>query len=204
MHAGSMHAGSMHPGNGNFHNNNFHNNNFHNGFRGAVFVGGFWPGFYGPWGGYSPSYYSYYDFGGVAMPSTAYAAPYSDLSFANPVAPAPQMPPPDATAPPPPDQTAEIHVLLPQGDAKVWVDGTPMTTGSGTKRAFVSPPLEAGYAYSYRITAVWMENGKEVRAERTVRVAPGRYSFADFTKAGNAPPAPQPPPPAQEQEMNEE
>jgi uncharacterized protein (TIGR03000 family) len=77
---------------------------------------------------------------------------------------------------------AQIDVALPQADAKVWVEGTPIAEGSGTRRSFVSPALEPGYKYSYQVTVSWMENGQELRAERTVRVAPDQRSFADFTK----------------------
>jgi uncharacterized protein (TIGR03000 family) len=88
------------------------------------------------------------------------------------------MPPASASL----NGSAQIDLELPRADARVWVDGNQMTEGSGTRRSFVSPALEPGYNYSYHVTASWTENGQEVRAERTVRVAPDKKSFADFTK----------------------
>jgi uncharacterized protein (TIGR03000 family) len=87
----------------------------------------------------------------------------------------------------PVNQTAEIDVKLPRPDATVWVDGNQMSAGSGAFRSFVSPALQPGSTYTYRITAAWMEDGQEVRMERTVPVAAGRRSLVDFTTAKTGP-----------------
>jgi uncharacterized protein (TIGR03000 family) len=172
MHAGSMHGGNMHGGN--FNHGNFNHGNFNRG--GVFFYGGLYPGYgYGSpyWYNYGPGNYDY----GYAEPYPVYVSPnYSNQSYLNPTETAPSVPSAGL------NNTAEIDVMLPRGDAKVWVDGTPMTAGSGTQRAFVSPALEQGYSYSYRVTATWTENGQEVRVERRVPVAPGRVSIMDFTK----------------------
>src|SRR5687768_827607 len=53
---------------------------------------------------------------------------------------------------------AKIRVLVPTPDAKLWFDDT-LTTGTGGDRSFLSPPLEEGKTYTYRVTIVWRENG---------------------------------------------
>jgi len=164
-HPGGGHPGGGHPGGGNFHRGG-----------GAFFYGGFYPGYAGPWYGYGygPGYYDY----GYAVAPPVYQNPI----YVNPVSPVPPAAPLN--------NTAEIDVYLPHADAKVWVDGHAMTSGSGTQRAFMSPSLEPGYSYSYRVTATWMENGQEVRVERSVAVAPGRVSRVDFASASSAPTMP--------------
>jgi uncharacterized protein (TIGR03000 family) len=179
-------GGSMnHGGNFNHSHNNFNHGNFNRG--GAFFYGGFYPGYASPyWYNYGPGNYDY----GYAAPSAVYVNPsYSNPGYLNPNDAVPSMPSAAGL-----NNTAEIDVTLPRADAKVWVDGTPMTEGTGAQRAFVSPTLEAGYSYSYRVTASWMENGQEVRVERRVPVSPGRVSIMDFTKVNTnpkMPPAPE-------------
>jgi uncharacterized protein (TIGR03000 family) len=41
--------------------------------------------------------------------------------------------------------------------------------------------LQPGKSYIYQVTAAWMENGQEVRVERTVPVSAGRSSTVDFS-----------------------
>jgi uncharacterized protein (TIGR03000 family) len=115
----------------------------------------------------SPSYYAdsdYYGGGSTGYPATSYASGYPSAQAQSS------------------DKAAEIDVLLPQPDAKIWVDGIEMSAGAGTKRSFLSPPLQSGYSYSYRIAASWMENGQQVRVERTVPVASGQRSVVDFSR----------------------
>jgi uncharacterized protein (TIGR03000 family) len=183
-HAAGAHVGGAHVGGavhgGSFHGGNFHGGNFHDGrFNGGIFLGvgpgwgwGGWGGWgYGGWG--YPPYGGYYDYGYAAPYAATYSTPYV-MSY------------PPVTSQAPADslgQSAGIDVLLPRADAQVFVDGNPMTAGSGMQRSFVSPPLESGYSYAYKITATWMDNGQQVRAERMIAVAPGRVSRVDFSSA---------------------
>jgi uncharacterized protein (TIGR03000 family) len=54
----------------------------------------------------------------------------------------------------------------------IWLEGT-KTLQTGTSRAFISPPLEAGHRYVYEIRARWQQDGKEVEQAQTVTVRAG-------------------------------
>jgi len=170
------HSGNWNGNNGNW---NGHNGNW-NGNRGWYgYGGGFYAGFY--LGG-APFWYNY----GPGYVDSGYILPQGSPVFMNPVAPV--EPTPQAG---PANNTAEINVALPNADAKVWVDGNAMTSGSGNMRTFTSPELEPGYTYSYKVTASWTDNnGQPVRIERTVPVAPGRVSVMDFNRINTAPKMP--------------
>jgi uncharacterized protein (TIGR03000 family) len=214
FHSGNFHSGSFHSGNfhnGNFHNG-FHNGNFHNGFHNGNFHNGFnhHRGFvgvglsFGPSWGYGYGGYPYYDYGyGYSYG----AAPYYDYGYATPAAydfnysgppyvtPA-VMPQADAQGDNQPqrqpgDTTAHIEIRVP-ADAEVWF-GSGKTTQTGTRREFVSPPLEPGKDFTYDIRARWVENGKEVVRTRTLDVSAGAWKGVDFTKPpaeGVEPPKP--------------
>lgn len=77
-----------------------------------------------------------------------------------------------------------IHVHVP-ADAQVFVDGT-ATRQTGPDRNFITPPLDRS-DYTYDVTARWMDNGKERRESRTVRLIPGQTVNLDFTSADNPP-----------------
>lgn len=74
--------------------------------------------------------------------------------------------------------TLMVHV--PAG-AEVWLNGT-RTKSTGPLREFVSPPLEAGWKYSYEVRARWTENGKAVERTRALRVQPGQKLDVDLRK----------------------
>ncbi len=82
------------------------------------------------------------------------------------------------------DQSARIEVLLPAPDAQVWLDGN-KTSSVGAQRVFASPVLAPGN-YAYEVTAVWKQDGQDVRVVRTIQVAPGRTSVVDFTRVSTA------------------
>jgi uncharacterized protein (TIGR03000 family) len=144
------------------------------GHGGGHRVGGF--GGYGAFGFYSPYFYGAYP---GYYNNYSYSAYPPSYDYVTPlVPPAPRVQPIDPTV-------AQIDVVLPRPDAKVWVDGNL----SGAFRSFASPSLEPGYSYSYRVTASWTDNGREVRVERSVPVSPGRLATVDFTKVNTMPPA---------------
>lgn len=57
--------------------------------------------------------------------------------------------------------------------ALLWVEGT-RTRLTGRTRYFQSPPLKPGHKYSYRVRAVWIEDGHWVSQTQTVPVEAGR------------------------------
>ncbi len=190
-HGGGGHAGGgNHGGGGGAHWNGgggyYHGGYGHYGYRGG-FYGGFYPGFYGLGYGYGGYGYPGYGYGyfndGYAVPTTVYVNPTFQVA---PVVPDTSMIPTQ-----PQNRTAQIDVVLPTANAQVWVDGNSMTAGSGTRREFVSPNLDPGYSYSYRVTVSWVDNGRQIRAEKVIPVAPGRASLADFSNVNTAPAAPQ-------------
>jgi uncharacterized protein (TIGR03000 family) len=77
---------------------------------------------------------------------------------------------------------AMVHVVVPP-NAQVFFDDSP-TSQTGPDRTFMTGPLEPG-TYSYNISARWMENGKERRENRSVRVTPGQTAEVNFM--GQAP-----------------
>lgn len=70
-------------------------------------------------------------------------------------------------------RAVRLKVTLPTADTKLFIQGQPMTP-TGTKRNFVSPPLELGRQYISTIRAVWMQAGAERVFERQVNVIPGQ------------------------------
>ena len=70
-------------------------------------------------------------------------------------------------------------------DTKLYVDGK-LTPGSGTERAFYTPPLEAGKKFFYEVKAELVVDGKTVTEEKKVIVEAGANlteSFAKLTAA---------------------
>ena len=74
-----------------------------------------------------------------------------------------------------------LSVRVPQPSAEVFVDGK-KTAQTGTDRTFESPPLEAGQAYKYTVTARWIERGQVVESSREVSGTPGEVVRVDFGK----------------------
>ena len=107
-----------------------------------------------------------YDSFGPGDPRTSfYYDPQSDLFGGSTLAPG----------------SARVRVIVPNPEARVWFDGA-ATQQLGNDRWFHTSSLQSGANYSYKIRATWMENGREVNQERTVRVNPGQMTFVDFTK----------------------
>jgi uncharacterized protein (TIGR03000 family) len=78
-----------------------------------------------------------------------------------------------------------IRVIVPNPDALVLFDGQ-KTSSLGRERTFFPPQLEAGYSYSYHVSASWMKDGRAVTEARTVWVVPGQPSLVDFTRSAPA------------------
>ena len=65
--------------------------------------------------------------------------------------------------------------------SKCLVDGA-KTTSLGKVRVLTRPPLEPGYNYSYKLQAMWTQNGETMADVRTVQLVPGRAITVDFTR----------------------
>jgi len=144
--------------------------------RGGIGLGygGYGYGGYGYNRGYYPNYGSYY---GRNYYSTPYYAPYyasevysypsyySGPTYAAPVYSAPVS------------NTANIRILVPDPNARVWFDNT-LTQQTGTERIFATPPLDG--SASYRIRASWIQGGQEVIRDQTVAITPGAEAVVDF------------------------
>src|ERR1019366_8671747 len=130
-------------------------NYYHNGYN----YGAFYPGFVFGAGLYAPFYPSAYAWDVGVAPRVAF---YPSDGIADGRLPIQDTP-----------KNAQIKVLLPDPNAKVWFDGSP-TTSTGTDRLYYTPDLTANVTNSYRIRATWLANGKEITQERVVGFAPGR------------------------------
>src|SRR6266852_1044446 len=73
-----------------------------------------------------------------------------------------------------------LQVRVP-ADAEVWIDGTKTVT-KGAVRQFISPPIEPGREYKYKIEAKWMDKGSERTQTRELVVRPGERQMVDLTK----------------------
>jgi uncharacterized protein (TIGR03000 family) len=52
--------------------------------------------------------------------------------------------------------------------------------GTGAKREFHTPTLQAGHRYAYDFRARWKENGRTVTQTQTVTVTPGAHVEVHF------------------------
>jgi uncharacterized protein (TIGR03000 family) len=167
------------------------------GYRGGGYNGGGWyggrsginigigayPGYgYGGYG-YGRGWYSpYYGGSYYGYDNSYYAPSYVDAT----IAPSYQSfyPPTGAVQNSTDASRAMVHVRVP-ANAQVFFDDSP-TTQTGPDRTFMTGPLEQG-TYSYNISARWMENGKERRENRAVRVVPGQTAEVDFMNSAPVP-----------------
>jgi len=90
-----------------------------------------------------------------------------------------------ATVQSPPDENrVRFNFAVPR-DAEVWFDDT-RTAQTGAVRRFISPPLQPGADYKYRIRVWWMDNGHAFANTRTVTVRPGELVNLTFPEASHA------------------
>ena len=181
-HSGGGHSSAGHGGGGHSsagHSYGGHGSGGHNygghgygghgyggyGYGGAGYGGGYYPGIFG---GSYPWYddYTYPRYSNYYAPATEYYTPPTQY-YAQP---APVV-----------NNYANIRVIVPDPQARVWFDGN-STSQTGTDRLFNSPSLTIGSTYNYQIRASWMQGGKEVSQERTVSVTPGQTTVVDFTR----------------------
>jgi uncharacterized protein (TIGR03000 family) len=120
-------------------------------------------------GWYSPYQYDYYP-----RQSYYYSQPATEYYYA---------PSTEAYSQPEsfPANSAQIRVLVPDANARVWFDGN-ATQQTGMDRLFHTPSLNASATNSYRVRATWNQNGRETTQERVVNVQPGRTITVDFNQ----------------------
>jgi len=149
-----------------------HGGGYYGGHYGGHYGGGYFGGGYGYYGGlglygYDPYYYPSYSY-----PSYSY---YSDPGVQN-------YEPGYATqSAPVVNDYANVRVILPDSQARVWFDGS-ATRQTGTDRLFNTPSLTMGSTYNYQVRATWIRDGREVTQERTVTVTPGQTALVDFSR----------------------
>jgi uncharacterized protein (TIGR03000 family) len=85
------------------------------------------------------------------------------------------------TSPTKKGRESKIHVMLPTDECKLYFDDT-LTKETGKDRSFRSPALEDGKRYSYKVVAVWVENGREVSHETKVIFKAGEDVAIDFRR----------------------
>jgi uncharacterized protein (TIGR03000 family) len=69
------------------------------------------------------------------------------------------------------NNTVTLNLTVP-ADAKIWIEGTP-TSLQGTRRQFVSPPIQPGDDYTYDFQVSWNQDGREVTNKRQITVHAG-------------------------------
>ncbi len=75
---------------------------------------------------------------------------------------------------------ARLDVKLPL-NAKLWIEGKEIEKQQqSTGFSLTSPPLEAGYNYTYHLRAQWTDNGVQVTRERAVPIHAGETVTIDF------------------------
>jgi uncharacterized protein (TIGR03000 family) len=191
---GGGHGGGAYHGSAAYHGGAYHGGYYHGGYyHGGYYHGGYW---WGPGFGIGIGFYPYYYGAGPYWYNPIIISP--GYSYVPPVV-VPGQPSAGDTFPPQPSpsnepapKNAQIKVLLPDANAKVWFDGN-ATTSTGAERLFHTPDLAPGATSNYRIRAAWTANGKEVVQELVVPVQSGRGSVADFTRPASERIAPPPP-----------
>jgi uncharacterized protein (TIGR03000 family) len=81
----------------------------------------------------------------------------------------------------PASAAARLEVKLPQ-NARLWIEGKEIEQQS-TSYSLTSPPLEAGYNYTYHLRTQWTDNGVQVTRERAIPIHAGESVTIDFTAA---------------------
>jgi uncharacterized protein (TIGR03000 family) len=76
---------------------------------------------------------------------------------------------------------AIIEVRVPVASAEVFFEGI-NTRQQGEKRVFLSPTLQGGMTYHYKVTAKWRDGEQVVEREKSVGVRAGETAVVDFAK----------------------
>jgi uncharacterized protein (TIGR03000 family) len=168
---------------------------------GAPFMGMFCHGGYGCHGyGYMTGCYGAYGYGGgygglSTMCTGCYGCYGGHACYGmttNVAAPVPgetpkMTPVPPAPAPGPMESRLRSKVIIetPE-DAKLYVDGQLMKTGSA-RRVFQTPDLVVGSTYFYDVKIEYVRDGKTIREEQRIVVRPGQEASIAFRDTGSRP-----------------
>jgi uncharacterized protein (TIGR03000 family) len=76
---------------------------------------------------------------------------------------------------------AVIDVRVPVANADVYFEGI-NTRQQGEKRGFMSPTLQTGLTFYYKVSAKWRDGDKVVEREKSVGVRAGETTVVDFGK----------------------
>jgi uncharacterized protein (TIGR03000 family) len=76
---------------------------------------------------------------------------------------------------------ALIEVRVPVASAEVFFEGI-NTRQQGEKRVFLSPTLQSGVTYHYKVTAKWRDGEQVVEREKSVGCRAGETTVVDFGK----------------------
>jgi uncharacterized protein (TIGR03000 family) len=129
-------------------------------------------GFSSPW--VYPYDWTSSPWNGYAYPGRPFFKAHSYFDAPTPLDLGPVPEAPAVTSPAP----AVVSVHVP-ADAELWFDGA-RTEQLGSDRAFQSPPLPPGKAYSYALRARWTEGGKAVEQFQMIKVTAGRQVRVSF------------------------
>jgi uncharacterized protein (TIGR03000 family) len=72
-----------------------------------------------------------------------------------------------------------LDIRVPDPNAQIWLDGQE-TRQRGTFRPFVTPPLETGKTFHYKVRARWQQNGKDMDETKTVEFKVGQRQLVVF------------------------
>jgi uncharacterized protein (TIGR03000 family) len=78
---------------------------------------------------------------------------------------------------------ATIRVTLP-ADAKLTIDGQP-TRSTTAERLFITPPLEGGSSFAYRLRAEFVRDGRTIAVQQKIAVQPGRQAVVALDVPGS-------------------
>ncbi len=133
---------------------------------------------YGVWCGGGPGCYGGYSCYGMVVPGTT-VAPNVTPGYTAPVTPG--APAPEVTPEPKKkgeQARAKVRIEVPE-DAKLYVDGVLMKTGSSV-RTYQTPDLLPSQTYYYELKAELARNGQTFSETQRIIVRPGQLSTASF------------------------
>jgi uncharacterized protein (TIGR03000 family) len=85
------------------------------------------------------------------------------------------------TSPTKSGRESTIVVHLPTNETKLYFDNA-FIKGAGMKRTYKSPALAPGKRFTYKVVAVWVENGSEVSHETSIVFQAGEDVAVDFRR----------------------
>ncbi len=150
----------------------------------------YYPDLYSPYYGYGIGAFAAYApyYGGMSLPAYPLLAA-GDAAYAPPATVT--QPAPSQTDRPPADNAFHLQLTVP-ANAEVIIDGA-KTQETGTTREYVSPALNPGTRYSYKLTVRYTNAaGTPVEDTRDIAFQANDWFSIDFTRPAPRPTAPLP------------